>query len=172
MLAYLFIIAAIAVRFLPHPFSFTPVGAALLFFGAYGARKRAWIPVALLAASDVYLTVFQYGYPFAWDTFVTWGWYAAIILLGTKLCGNVRPMRVLGASLAVAVSFFILSNFAVWAAYEMYPHTWSGLMAAYVAGIPFFRTEIASDMLFSTVFFSVPVLAASLKHIASGRATA
>jgi hypothetical protein len=172
MLAYLFIIAAIAVRFLPHPFSFTPVGAALLFFGAYGARKRAWIPVALLAASDIYLTLFQYGYPFVWDAFVTWGWYAAIILLGTKLRGGVRPLRVLGASLAVAVSFFVLSNFAVWAAYEMYPHTWSGLMAAYVAGIPFFRTELASDVLFSTVFFSVPVLASSLKQFASGRAAA
>ncbi len=170
MLAYLFVIAAIAVRFLPHPFSFTPVGAALLFFGAYGARKRAWIPVALLAASDLYLTLVHYGYPFSWDTLVTWAWYAAIILLGTKLQGRVRPLRVLGASLAVAVSFFLLSNFAVWAAYEMYPHTWSGLMAAYVAGIPFFRTEIASDVLFSTVFFSVPVLAAGLRHIPARRA--
>ena len=93
MLAYLFILAAIPVRFLPHPFSFTPVGAALLFFGAYGASKRAWIyPVALLVR-HVYLTLFHYGYPFAWDTFVTWGWYAAIILLGAKLLrGGVRPV--------------------------------------------------------------------------------
>ena len=45
-------------------------------------------------------------------------------------------------------------------------------MAAYVAGIPFFRTELASDVLFSTVFFSVPLLAANLRHIASGRAAA
>ena len=170
MLAYFFIVAAIATRLFPHPFSFTPVGAALLFFGAYGALKRAWIPVVLLVAADLYLTLFRYGYPFAWDQIVTWGWYAAVILMGTKLQGSVRPMRVLGASLAVAVSFFTLSNFAVWAAYEMYPHTWSGLMAAYVAGIPFFRGEIASDVLFATVFFSIPALAAGLQQLHARRA--
>ena len=172
MLAYLFVIAAIAVRFLPHPFSFTPVGAALLFFGAYGARRQAWIPVAMLAASDVYLTLFHYGYPFVWDHFVTWAWYAAVILLGTRLQGNVRPLRVLGASLAVAVSFFVVSNFAVWAAYEMYPHTWSGLITSYVAAIPFFRTELASNVLFSVAFFSVPLLAPGLTRDHSRQAAA
>src|SRR5580704_18370390 len=34
MLPYLFLLFAIAFRFIPHPMAFTPVGAALLFFGA------------------------------------------------------------------------------------------------------------------------------------------
>ena len=51
MLAYLFVLLAVAIRFLPHPFAFTPVGASLLFFGASAPRKRAWIPLALLAVS-------------------------------------------------------------------------------------------------------------------------
>jgi len=32
MLAYIFVIFAVAMRILPHPLGFTPVGAALLFF--------------------------------------------------------------------------------------------------------------------------------------------
>jgi len=56
MLAYLFVVIAVAVRFLPHPFAFTPVGASLLFFGARGPRRHLWLPLALLAASDVILT--------------------------------------------------------------------------------------------------------------------
>jgi len=56
MLAYLFVILAVVVRFMPHPLAFTPVGASLLFFGARGPRRQLWVPVALLAASDVVLT--------------------------------------------------------------------------------------------------------------------
>ena len=52
MLAYVFILIAVAVRFMPHPLAFTPVGAALLYFGARASRRRMWIPLALLAASD------------------------------------------------------------------------------------------------------------------------
>ena len=60
MLAYFFVLIAVASRFLPHPFSFTPVGAALLLFGARAQRKHVWFPLALLAGSDVVLTKLVY----------------------------------------------------------------------------------------------------------------
>ena len=41
MLAYLFVVFAMAVRFMPHPLAFTPVAAALLYFGARGAEATA-----------------------------------------------------------------------------------------------------------------------------------
>ena len=53
MLAYIFVVVALAVRFMPHPWTFTPVVASLLFFGARGRRRRIWIPWVLLAASDL-----------------------------------------------------------------------------------------------------------------------
>ncbi len=104
MLAYIFVLFAIAVRFLPHPLGFTPVGASLLFFGARGSRRQLWIPLVLLAASDVVLTKLVYGYQgFSWDHFVTWAWYAAILWLGTKLGENTKPLHVIGAALASSV---------------------------------------------------------------------
>jgi hypothetical protein len=159
MLAYLFVAIAVAVRFMPHPWTFTPVVASLLFFGARGSRKQLWIPFVLLAASDVVLTKFVYHYVFSWDHLVTWAWYVAILLLGTTLRNNAKPLRVVGAALASSISFFLLSNFAVWACWDMYPKTIDGLMACYAAGLPFYQRTHAleGDLLFTCVMFATPV---------------
>lgn len=156
MLPYLFLLLAVAVRFLPHPFTFTPVAAALLFWGAYRSRRQLWIPVVVLAASDLLLDKFVYAYPFKWDLVVTWAWYAAIVLLGTEVGKRITLLRVIGASLASSVSFFLVSNFAVWAAYEMYPKNFAGLMTSYTLALPFFRNALEGDLLFTGVMFATP----------------
>jgi len=167
MLAYLFVVLAIAVRFIPHPFTFTPVAASLLFFGARGARKQAWIPVLLLVGSDIVLTKLVYGYPLRPDQLIIWAWYGAMVLLGGLLRQNARPRRVVGASLAAAVSFFLASNFGVWLGWTLYPMTLAGLVECYVAGLPFFRNELISDVLFTAVMFSIPALLRLLDRTAA-----
>jgi len=160
MLALLFVLFAVAVRLDPsHMMAFTPVGASLLYFGARGPRKLVWLPLTMFAASDVYLTIFYYHYAFSADHYVTWAWYAGILLMGALLRRNVGPLQVFGASLATAFSFFLVSNFAVWAVWAMYPKTVAGLMECYTMGLPFFRREVVSDVLFSAVFFGLPALA-------------
>jgi hypothetical protein len=158
MLAYVFVIFAVALRFLPHPWSFTPVVGALLFFGARGSRRQLWFPVVLLAVSDLALNKMIYSYPISWDILVTWVWYAAILWLGTNLRENTKVLRVIGAALASSVSFFLLSNFAVWAGGTMYPHNWGGLMTSYTLGLPFFRPALEGDVLFTSVMFLTPGL--------------
>ena len=161
MLAYLFVIFAVLMRmpFMPHPWGFTPVAAALLYFGARGSRRQLWVPFGLMIASDVLLNKFVYAYPLSWDQPVVWAWYAAILLLGTQLHENSGWLRVAGAALASSVSFFILSDLAVWAFGTMYPKTWSGLVSCYVAALPFFRRGLAGDMLFTAVMFGLPAIA-------------
>jgi len=163
MLAYLFVILAIVFRLAiphiqPHPWDFTPVGASLLFFGAYGSKRQLWIPIALFAATDVYLNLNVYHYPFGWDQFIEFVWYAATIWLGTRLRDRAEPLSTLGLALTSSVSFFLVSNFGVWAAYAMYPKTLGGLIACYVAGIPFYQHRILGDLMFTAVFFAAPVL--------------
>jgi hypothetical protein len=164
MLPYLFVLLAIAVRFLPfagsfipHAWHFTPLGASLLFFGARGSRRQMWIPVVLLAATDVVLNRFIYHYPIGWDLLVTWAWYLAIVWLGTNLREKAGVLRVIGAALGTSVSFFLISNFAVWAAYDMYPKTFQGVLMSYAAGVPFFRGTVESDLFFSLAMFGTPV---------------
>jgi hypothetical protein len=168
MLPYLFVLLAIAVRFLPfagplnflpHAWHFTPLAASLLFFGARGSRRRMWIPFVLLAGTDVVLTRFIYSYPFSWDQLVIWAWYAGILWLGTNLREKAGFWRVVGAAATSSVSFYLVSNFAVWAASpEMYPRTVGGLMLSYTAGIPFFRGTAESDLFFSLAMFGTPLL--------------
>jgi hypothetical protein len=169
MLAYLFVILAVAVRFLPHPFTFTPVAASLLFFGARGSRKMMWLPVVLLASSDLLLNKFVYAQRFEWDQFVSWVWYAAILWLGTRLRNNAGPVRLVGASLASSVSFFIFSNLAVFLCYDdLYPKTWAGLMTCYEAAVPFFRHALVGDLLFSGVMFATPTVLHALSEAFGG----
>jgi hypothetical protein len=188
MLPYIFVLLAIAVRFLPfigplhfipHAWHFTPLAASLLFFGARGSRRQLWIPLVLCAATDVVLTKFIYAYSISWDQLVIWAWYAAILWLGTTLreeTGFLRDfLRVIGAALTSSVSFFLISNFTVWIAGSMYPHTFNGLMVCYTAAIPFFRNTVESDLFFSLAFFGTPVLVHALNgwfHKSSGRIAA
>ena len=40
----------------------------------------------------------------------------------------------------------------------MYPKTLPGLISCYVARIPFYQHRFAGDLLFTAVFFAIPVL--------------
>jgi hypothetical protein len=164
MLAYLFVLFAVAARlpFMPHPWNFTPVTAALLYFGARGSRRQLWFPLVLLVASDLVLDKYVYGYPFSWDLFLTWGWYAAMLLLGSGLRKNTKPLPIAGAALTGSVSFFLISNFGVWAATNIYAKTASGLMACYAAGVPFFRRALEGDLLYTAIMFGLPVAAVAI----------
>jgi hypothetical protein len=172
MLPYLFVLLAIAVRFLPfagplsalpHAWHFTPLAASLLFFGARGSRRQMWVPLVLLAATDVVLTKYIFAYPFSWEQLIIWAWYAAILWLGTNLHEKAGFWRVVGAALTSSVSFFLISNFAAWVALPgMYPRTFSGLMMCYTAGRPFFRGTAESDLFFSLAFFGAPALVNAL----------
>lgn len=161
VLVYLFVVFAVAVhaRFIDMPFHFTPVAAALLFFGARMPRRQMWTPLLMLVAADIYLTRSVYGYPLTADHVVTWAWYLGMLLFGGWLAQKTSALRVAGASLVASVSFFLISNFAVWAVWrDMYPRTLNGLAMSYVAGLPFFRNTVASDLLFSAAFFGIAYL--------------
>src|SRR5260370_28216493 len=87
MFAYLFVLIAVAMRLMAGTgdfatYGFTPVGAALLFFGSRMPRKQFWIPVALLIGSDFYLNLKVYGMPITWDPSIVWVWYLAAGFIG------------------------------------------------------------------------------------------
>ena len=67
------------------------------------------------------------------------------------------------AALATSVGFFVISNFGVWLTGNMYPYSLSGLAACYAAALPYFRNDVVSNLLFTTVMFSVPALIEMLR---------
>jgi hypothetical protein len=114
-------------------------------------------------ATDYYLTVFVYQYPFHPRAYiVTWVWYAAICLLGMEALRKPTILRVAASVLASATSFFLLSNFMVWAGGRMYPRTLAGLGSCYTAAIPFYRNDLVSTAITAGALFGLPVLAAKI----------
>lgn len=168
MIAYIVLILAALSRFVPHALhgtgmNFTAVGAGLLFFGSRRPRWQVLGAVAILAATDFYLTLFVYGFPFEVKGYlVTWAWYGAVCLLASGLLRKVTVLRVVAGVLASATSFFLLSNLVVWVGGGMYPHNASGLVACYVAALPFYANDLISTGVLSAALFGLPVVATKL----------
>ena len=177
MLAYVFVLVAIAVRLLSGlgsigTMGFTPLEASLLFFGSRMPRIHFLGVLALLIGTDIYLTTQRYGMAVNWGEGLIWTFYLGVFFLGSLLKDRVKPLHVVGAALGSAVGFFILSDLGVWLGTNLYPHTWSGLATCYVAAIPFFGKGLASNLLFSTIFFGLPVWYAHLSSSTAGNKAA
>lgn len=170
MIAYLLVLVAVLTRLMPHAgwMNFTAVGGALLYFGAKRPLREIAFPVAALAATDFYLTGFSYHYAFHVEAYITtWAWYAAAIVLGwLLLSGRVNWLRGGAAALLGPTSFFVISNFAVWAGSAMYPRTLSGLGTCMAAGIPFYRNDVISTSLVLLAAFAVPALVRRMRPAA------
>jgi hypothetical protein len=142
------IVAAAALRLVPHPPNFSPIDAMALFSGAYlGRRGIAFAaPLAALLLSDLVLGF----YAGMWVQYVT---VALVVLIGWGALKRVAVLRVAGAAIASSMLFFLVTNFGTWALSGMYPPTASGLAACYVAAVPFFQNTLAGDLFFSGMLF-------------------
>ncbi len=141
------VVLAAAFRILPHPPNFSPVTALALFGGAHFADKRAafLVPLTAMLVSDLVLG-FHALIP------VIYGCVALFVCLGFRLRQR-RPGHVVQMALTASVTFFIVSNLAVWGFTGMYPKTAAGLAACYVAAWPFFQNTLAGDLCFTTLLF-------------------
>jgi Family of unknown function (DUF6580) len=144
------ILFAAAARIAPHPWNFTPVGAMALFSGAMLRERRMafGVPLAAMLLGDA-VTGFHVLMPVVYGSFLLSVW------IGRWL----RPSRTIGrvtaATLAGAAQFFLITNFALWLVpgLGLYPKTLGGLLACYLAGIPFFWNTLAGDALYASLLF-------------------
>ncbi len=176
MFAYVLLLVAVLTRVLPHAgwFNFTAVGGALLFFGARRSWREMLAPLAVLMATDYFLTVYTYHYAFQWEAYLpTWAWYVAAMALGQILLhARTSGVRLTAATLLGPTSFFLISNYAVWVPGGMYPHTLAGLQACYVAALPFYRNDLASTALVLGAAYAVPALLRRMNAVPAQQALA
>jgi hypothetical protein len=143
------IVLGALIRVTQH-WNFAPVGALSLFGGA---RLRGWqaylLPLVLMAATDPLLGGYSVATPLVYASFLINVW------IGTRLRQSENPLAIGAAAVAGSLQFFLITNFAAWAGFNSYPHTWSGIVSCYVAGIPFFGRTLASDVFYSAVLFGL-----------------
>ena len=152
MLVFGLLFTGILSRFIFHAPNFTPVVALALFGGTYLKKKQALVlPWALMFLSDMVIGFHNM-------MFFTYGSVLLIAMVGLWVKERKSAAMVMGASLASAILFFIVTNFGSWMV--MYPHTLRGLQQCYIAAIPFFRYTLFSTLVYSGVFFGLYELAA------------
>ncbi len=153
-MAYVIVVLAVLARFIPHLDNFSPVYGALLFGGAYIARRHSlWFPLAVLAVSDLTLTRFVYHMQSGWGELIQLAASASILLIGWSLRGRLTAGRFVTAVLAAPTAYYLISNLGVWLSFQMYPASLSGLVECYVAGLPFYGRTLVSGVVFSVMLF-------------------
>jgi hypothetical protein len=135
-------------RLLPHPWNFTPMMAIGLFAGAYARRTSTGIlaTMSALLLSDAIMGFYS-GF---------WFVYAATlvpVLLGRFIRNRSGVGTVVATALGSSVSFFLITNFMVWATGSLYPHTSAGLTASYAAGLPFYQNQLLGDAFYTLAMF-------------------
>jgi hypothetical protein len=175
MLAYLFIALAFGVRFLlaipaiSAVMNFTPLGAALLFFGA-NRPKKEWAPIVAVALIvDMVLTTQVYHLPLRWDFFASAAYYPIALFIGSLLKEGLHDgrgaLKIAGGAISGSLVFFVTSNFVAWLGLtQMYTRDVAGLVNCYVAAIPFFRNTFFGDLVYSFVMFGTPVAIAAMQR--------
>jgi len=161
----LFLIFGAAARLIPHMPNFVPVEGLTLFGAAYLKRKElaAILPVLLLYLTDLVInnTVMRPFFTgregFIWfSNYMIYSWIAMLVIAatGVYILKKVTPGRLVTATLASSLVFFLVSNFGVWVhSTSFYTKDFNGLLTCYVAALPFLRTSMISTFLFTAILF-------------------
>lgn len=126
----------------------SPIAAMALFAGAqFSDKKLAFIiPFAALLASDFILGMHS-------TMIFVYGAFALTVLVGMSIQKRQTIISVFIAALGTSLMFFLVTNAGVWLMYESYAPGLTGLMEAYIAGIPFYQNTLLGDLFFSAVLF-------------------
>lgn len=139
-------------RWAQPDWNFTPL-AAITVMGGYYFRNwmpAVLLPVSTLAVSDIVLPAHH-----NWMVLLSVHLMMIVPLLLGRMARGAEGWQAAWrwglCGIVPATTFFVVTNFAVWAFTSMYDKTLSGLAACYVAGIPFYRTMIAGDLFYLAV---------------------
>ena len=147
ILAVLFIIIGVGLRFAPHFPNFSPIAAIALFGGVYLPRKIALIlPLAALMISDLFIGTYEILLMAS-----VYSSFILCVLIGFWL--KKHKKMILGGAILGSISFFIVTNFAVWAFTPWYAKSISGLVQCYLMALPFFRMTLLGNLFYVTAFF-------------------
>jgi len=139
---------AVAARLLPHPPNFAPIAAMALFGGAYlSPRYAILVPLLALFLGDLFIGFYS---PVVMVS--VYGSFALVGLIGMWLRKRKSPGNVVAAALGSSLLFFLITNFAVWAA-GAYARDPSGLVQSYVMGLPFLKNTLLGDLFYTVSFF-------------------
>jgi hypothetical protein len=134
-------------RLAPHPPNATPIIAMALFAGAFFSNSMLayLVPLAAMLISDMVLG-------FHSTILYVYAGVVVTVLIGAVL-KQISVVRVGMAAIVASITFFLISNFGAWMHHDMYTQNFSGLLQAYMAGLPFLRNALIANLIFSYLVF-------------------
>lgn len=150
-------VLAVVSRLVWHVPNFSPLSSFLIFSAFLAPNKKmAALPLLALLVSDMIIGFYH------WSVMLAVYLATALnIFIGSALKKNPRSLNVISASMLSAISFFLITNLAVWLTSDWYTKDFTGLMYCFTLAIPFFKSTLASNILYSSLLFSVYALVTS-----------
>ena len=140
----------VAARLLPHAPDFTPIAASALFAASVlrGRALSVVVPLAGMILADAWLGFYDLRImPAVYGTL-------ALPACAAWLSGRWRrQVMIVPVLLSSSLSFFLVTNFAVWAFSPMYAANAGGLLKCYIAALPFLQNMLSGNLFWGIVLF-------------------
>lgn len=157
--AVLLVVIAAVSRVILYPHNFSPIIGMAIFAGAViKDRKLAFaLPLLSMFLADVLFEAFSIAPGFwGWGQLVGYGILALITVIAFSM-KKINVFSVAGYSIGSSLLFFFLSNSAFFVfdnpIYNTYTQDFNGYIATLAGGLPFLKTGIIADLVYSTVLF-------------------
>jgi len=148
-LAILLVLVGAGSRLLHLPPNIAAVTGVTIFAGF--AIRNIWlalvVPVAAMALADVVLG----WYP---DMVFTYAGMALGVLIARGLLHRLTVPRLIGTTFLASLGFFVLSNLGVFLS-GYYGFSLEGLLACYVAALPFWQNSLIADFTSTALVFGL-----------------
>ena len=112
------------------------------------------VPLAAMMLGDAWLGFY--------DVRMMMAVYTALALPALAACLSSRlrrPLMIVPVLIASSLTFFLVTNFAMWAFSPIYATNVAGLIKCYVAALPFWRNMISGDLCWGLALFGTYWLA-------------
>lgn len=115
------------------------------------ALRNIWlallVPIGAMALADIVLG----WYP---GVLATYAGMAAGVFIARGLLPKLTVLRLVATTFLASLAFFTLSNFGTWLE-GWYGYTWDGLVACYIAAVPFWQNSLIADFTSTALAFGL-----------------
>lgn len=159
IIAAILVLAAAISRVIMYPDNFSPIIGMAIFSGAILLDKRLAFALPLFAMflSDIMFEAFNIAPGFwGWGQLVGYGILALITIIAFNL-KKISVRNIIAYSIMSSVLFYLLSNLSFFLidnpVYHTYTQDANGFIQCYVQALPFLRTSLVADLVYSGILF-------------------
>jgi hypothetical protein len=164
LLISIYILVIALSKFIPHVGNFSAIGGMVIFGGFMFGKKKDFFLITLISLFLVDFIFNNYVHPeyfkernglILFDYSMIWVYlsYILIVLGSSVSLKQFSYSKLFFTSIGSSLVFYLITNFAWLYRDTFYSRDLTGLIASYTAAIPFFKTSLASNIIFSFIIF-------------------